>query len=127
MNTLKSAGAIIAGLATVAALSTATDFLLAAVGVFPSITTGEFTTWMYCVALLYRIAYCILGGYITAWLAPRWPMRHVITLAIIGTIAGVAGIVAGISMGHVWYPVTVAVTGFAAVWAGGSLRTKRLY
>jgi hypothetical protein len=126
MNTLKSAGAVVAGLITVAGLSTATDFALAAVGVFPSIVSGTFTPWMYCVAVAYRIAFCILGGYVTAKLAPRWPMRHVIVLGIIGTIAGVAGIVAGVSLGHVWYPVAVAVTGFPAVWFGGYLFTKKM-
>jgi hypothetical protein len=51
-------------------------------------------------------------------------MRHVIVLGIIGTIAGVAGIVAGVTLGHVWYPVAVAVTGFPAVWFGGWLYAK---
>jgi len=124
MDTLKSAGAVAAGLIIVGGLSTATDFVLAAIGFFPSVTTGTFAPWMLGVALAYRIAYTVLGGYVTAVLAPRWPMRHVIVLGILGTIAGVAGVVAGWSLGNLWYPVAIVLTGFPSVWVGGYLRTR---
>ena len=125
-STAKSAGAIIAGLLTVGVLSTATDFALAALGVFPPITDGTFAPWMLGVALAYRMAYTVLGGYVAARLAPRFPMRHAITLGIVGTIAGMAGIAAGWDMPHIWYPILIAVTGFPCTWLGGYLRVNQV-
>jgi hypothetical protein len=124
-STLKSAGAIVAGLVTVGGLSTLTDLALAAVGFFPPITTGTFLPWMFALALFYRVLYAVLGGAVSAALAPRWPMRHAIVLGILGTIAGVGGVVAGWGLGDMWYPVGIAVTAFPAVYLGGYLFNRR--
>jgi hypothetical protein len=72
--------------------------------------------------------FTILGGYITARLAPHKPMKHVAIVGIIGTIAGIAGAITAITMadlGPTWYPIALAVTGFPAVWIGGLLQTRR--
>jgi hypothetical protein len=78
-------------------------------------------------ALTYRTVYTVAGGYITAALAPRAAMRHVVVLACVGTLFGSAGAVAAITMadfGPDWYPILLAVSGFPAVWAGGRLRVR---
>lgn len=55
-------------------------------------------------------------------------MRHVVILGCIGTVFGIAGAVAAITMadlGPNWYPIVLAVTGFPAVWVGGRLQVRR--
>jgi len=66
----------------------------------------------------------VVGGYITASLAPRSPMRHVVVLGIIGFVMAAAGAAAAISMadlGPSWYPIALALTAFPSVWLGGVL------
>jgi hypothetical protein len=48
--------------------------------------------------LSYRIAYTVVGGYITATLAPHSPMRHALALGIGGLAVGAAGAIATIPM-----------------------------
>lgn len=69
-NSLKSIGAVFAGFVAVFILSTVTDFILESLGIFPPVTQGLFITWMLVLALTYRTVYAVLGGYITARLAP---------------------------------------------------------
>jgi hypothetical protein len=123
---IKSILAVFAGFVVVAVLSTATDYVLEAIGIFPQINTGyALEWWMLGIALIYRCAYTVLGGYITAALAPQKPMKHVKILAIIGTIAGFLGIFAGWNLSEHWYPIAIAVTAYPLVWYGGTLRSKR--
>ena len=80
-------------------------------------------------ALSYRTGYTIVGGYLTARLAPRAPMRHVAILGIIGTVMATAGAVVAIrlaDLGPNWYPIALAVTGFPCVCVGGLLSEARL-
>jgi hypothetical protein len=127
MNTfLKSAGAIVVGFITVAGLSTVTDFLLEAIGVLPPVSQeGLFVTWMLMLALSYRLVYTVLGGYVTARLAPESPMKHVWILAGIGQVAGILGVVAGWNLSAHWYPIAIALTAIPCTWLGGWLRTRR--
>lgn len=121
----KSIQAVVAGFVAVVFLSTATDALLESLGIFPPISAqGLFVPWMLAFALLYRMLYTILGGYITAWLAPVNPMRHVWVLAIIGQIGGISGVIAGWNLSAHWYPIAIAVTAIPCVWLGGWLRTR---
>lgn len=124
MNTLKSIWSVLAGFLTVVVLSTATDLIFEGLGVFPPIGQGIFITWMLVLALSYRIIYTVMGGYITAKLAPQNPMKHVTVLAVIGTIAGFIGIFVGWNMSEHWYPIALAVTAFPCTWYGGKLREK---
>lgn len=126
MSTLKSIGAVVAGFAAVAGLSTLTDFLLETVGIFPSTSEGgQLVTWMLLLALAYRMIFTVFGGYVTAYLAPRNPMRHVWVLAVIGQIGGVAGVVVGWNLSAHWYPVAIAVTAIPLVWLGGRIYLMR--
>jgi disulfide bond formation protein DsbB len=76
-------------------------------------------------ALMYRSAYTVLGGYITARLAPKNVMMHVVVLMVLGGIGGVAGAIGGWQLGNHWYPVALAVTGPAFVWLGGVIRMRK--
>jgi len=127
MSTLKSIGAVIAGFLIVVILSTATDTILESLGIFPPPTDGLFVTWMLVLAFAYRTIYTILGGYVTAALAPANPTKHVTILGIIGTIMGCVGIYVGAvlyTLSPMWYPIALAVAAFPSVWFGGKLKTK---
>jgi hypothetical protein len=54
-------------------------------------------------------------------------MRHVIILAVIGTLGGITGVMAtwDLNLGPRWYPIALAVTAFPAVWLGGWLFERR--
>jgi hypothetical protein len=78
-------------------------------------------------ALSYRIVYTVLGGFITARLAPRAPMRHVMVLALIGLAAGIAGAIVATTqdLGPNWYPIAIAATAYPCTWLGGWLGVKK--
>jgi hypothetical protein len=118
----KSIGAVVAGFVIVVVLSVGTDFVLESLGIFPPPTDGFFVTWMLVLALAYRSAYTVLGGYVTAALAPSDPMRHTIILGAIGTVAGAAGAVYGWDLSAHWYPILLTLFALPCTWLGGKLR-----
>jgi hypothetical protein len=120
----KSIGAVLAGFIAVAILSIVSDWVLETLGIFPILGTGVFSTWMLMLALAYRIAYTVLGGYITASLAPTQPMRHAIILGIIGTIAATLGAIVVWDLSEHWYPIALVITALPSTWLGGKLQTK---
>lgn len=121
-NILQSVGAVIVGFVTVAGLSTVTDSLVGYSGAFPAAST----TAMLAFALVYRIVYTVLGGYVTAWLAPGNKMTRVWVLAGIGQLGGIAGVVSGWSLAAHWYPIAIAITAIPSVLIGGWLRTRSI-
>jgi hypothetical protein len=124
MNTLKSIGAVVGGFVIVVILSIATDTILEKLGIFPPPTQGLFVTWMLALAFVYRTIYTVLGGYVTAALAPANPTKHVTILGIIGTVMGCLGVVAGWNLSEHWYPIALAAAAFPSVWLGGKLKTR---
>jgi hypothetical protein len=80
---------------------------------------------MLMLALAYRMIFTVAGGAITAALAPKNPMKHVMILGIIGTVGGIGGIFAGWNLSDHWYPIALAVTAFPCVWLGGKLKTSK--
>ena len=118
----RSVVAVFAGFLTVVVLSLATDQLLHVLHVYPPWGEPMYDTGLNALALSYRIVYTLLGGFITARLAPRAAMRHVMILAIIGLVAGTAGAIGAISAGNLgpnWYPIALAVTAYPVTWLGG--------
>ena len=116
--------AVFVGFLSVAVLSLATDQILHVLEVYPPWGQPMWDPGLNLLALSYRIVYTILGGYITASLAPHSPMRHVLVVGILGLIAGSAGAIVAISvadLGPNWYPIALALTGFPCVWLGGVL------
>jgi uncharacterized membrane protein len=126
-NILRSAGSVLAGFLVVLVLSVATDIVLETAGVFPPPDKpAAYLTWMLALALIYRTAYAIGGGYVTAVLAPERPMNHAIALGLIGLAVAILGTAANwntaVASGA-WYPVALIVLSFPGVWLGGRLRT----
>lgn len=113
--------AVLAGLLVVVILSTATDEAMHATGIIPP--GAMWNPWHNALALAYRCFFAFAGGYATAWHAPRPKTVSVAILGLIGTAAGIAGIIvtAGMNLGPRWYPIAVAVTAFPCVRAGGRL------
>ena len=120
--------AFVAGFATVAVLSTAMDAVMHATGVFPPVGR-PMADGLFVWATVYRVAFTVLGGFVTARLAPHNPMRHVIVLGLFGTLAAIAGTVVtwngGPEFGPKWYPLLLVVTALPCVWAGGVLANGR--
>ena len=116
-----------AGFLTTAVLSVATDAVMHATGVFPP--SGQpMSDQLFVLATAYRVVFTVLGGYVTARLAPSKPMTHVRVLGVIGILAATAGAVAtwnlGPEFGPKWYPILLIVTALPCVWAGGILASS---
>src|SRR5207249_4547073 len=80
----RSVGAVVAGFVVVFVLSVGTDQVLHVLKVYPP--WGEpMAGALYGMATAYRIVYTILGGYITARLAPDAPVRHALRVGRAGT------------------------------------------
>jgi hypothetical protein len=125
MNIAKGIGAILAGFIFIVLSHTGTDFVLEKLGIFPPPAQGFHVTWMVVTATVYRSIYTVIGGYITAVLAPEPRMRYVIILGSIGLVVGTLAAIATIPMklGPAWYPIALAVLALPSVWLGGKLRT----
>lgn len=124
MKTLKSIGAVLAGLVAVFVLSGATDALLEGTGIMKQPFADNGTGFILLV-VLYRQLYVAIGAYITAALAPDKPMKHAMILAGVGFVLGIVG---AIVMWHVpphWYPVSLVVLGWPSAWIGGKLRKPK--
>lgn len=125
MNTLKSIGAVLAGIMVIVVLSTGTDVLLEKLGVFPNAEEGLFITWMLVLAFFYRCVYAVVGGYVTAVFAPNRPLRHGIILGIIGTVVSVFGVIAGWDLSQHWYPIALVITALPCTWLGARLKNNK--
>ncbi|MCU1312241.1 MAG: hypothetical protein JWO20_3366 [Candidatus Angelobacter sp.] len=123
---LRSIGAVFAGFVAIVVLSLGTDQVFHLVKVYPPWNEPMFDPRLNLLALSYRIVYGILGGYITAKLAPRNPMRHALILGSIGLVISTAGAIATIPMnlGPNWYPILLALTALPCAWLGGVLQRR---
>ncbi len=124
---LRSAGAVLAGLLFIIIITTATDALLHATGIFPP--WGQpMSDSLFLLAFAYRVVYGIAGGYLTAQLAPDKPVKHAVVLGVIGFVLSLAGTVAtwnrGPEFGPKWYPIALMLIAIPTAWLGGKLVRK---
>jgi hypothetical protein len=121
----RSVAAVLAGLILNVVLSSATDLLLVAAGVFPPLREfghpASFSDSLLLLALLYRTAYGVLGCYLTARLSPRRPMAHSLALAGIGFFIGVVGAVATWETWTSWYSLAIIAVTLPSGWLGARL------
>ena len=127
-NILRSVGAVLAGLFFVIIITTATDAIMHATGIFPP--WGQpMSDSLFVLALAYRIVYGIVGGYITARLAPGKPVQHAVLLGVVGFVLSLAGAAAtwnrGPEFGPKWYPVALIAIAIPTAWLGGKLVSGR--
>jgi hypothetical protein len=127
VNVLKGIGAILAGMIFIVISHTGTDFVLEKLGIFTPPNEGFHTTWMVVTATIYRCLYTVVGGFITAALAPVPRMPYVMMLGLIGlgtsTLAAIKTIPMG--MAPAWYPIALAITALPCVWLGGLLHRAK--
>jgi len=115
---------IVAGFIAVVVLSFGTDYLLHLVAGFPKL--GEvYTDKQFLWAAIYRTLYGIVGSYVTAAVAPRYPMKHALIGGAIGFILNLLGTVATWnhvpSLGPHWYPLSLLIGTFPTAWLGAQL------
>jgi hypothetical protein len=128
-NILRSFGAVVAGLLIIFALSLGTDVVMHATGIFPPwFQPMAGPLWVF--ALAYRSVYAVLGGYVTARLAPNNPMKHAMLLGVIGVVLSLAGLVstwnAGPEYGPKWYPIALVLSALPCAWLGGKFRERQI-
>jgi len=126
-NILRSVGAVVAGLLVVVIITIATDELLHATGIFPP-WRQPMSDSLFLLAFAYRIVYGIVGGYITARLAPNQPVKHALLLGVVGFVLSLVGAVAtwnrGPEFGPKWYSLALIVIAIPTAWLGGKLVSR---
>ena len=123
----RSTGAVVAGFVAIIVLSLGTDQVLHLLQVYPP-WGQRMAGGLFVLATAYRIVYTVLGGYLTAQLAPQAPVRHALILGLVGLVPGAAGVMFGIAkpeLGPLWYPIALVVTGVPCAWLGGVLHRGR--
>jgi len=125
----RSIGALFAGFVFVVALSLGADVAMHKSGIFPPWGT-PMNGKLFVLATIYRVAFGVVGSYITARLAPNRPMGHAMLGGMIGLALSIMGAVTtwnrGPEFGPHWYPVALAVLALPQSWLGGMLRERQL-
>src|SRR6185436_19916482 len=121
---LRRAGAVLAGLVAIFAVTTATDLVMHVSGVFPPMDAPPMSNALFLLAFAYRLVYDVAGSYLTARLAPDRPMRHALALGAVGLVLSIAGAVAMWDAGPGWYPLAIAASALPSAWLGGRLRER---
>jgi len=122
----RSVAAVVVGFVAVFVLSLGTDQILHIVNFYPPWGQPMYAAGLNFLALSYRVVYTVLGGYITARLAPHAPLRHALILGAIGLALSAAGAIATIplNLGPAWYAIALALTALPGVWLGGVLHQR---
>jgi len=122
----KSLWAVLAGVIFIVAVTTLVDILLHLAGAYPPMDQPLDDAHA-ILATAYRIVIGIIGGALSARLAPAQPMQHAIALGIVGSVLGLVGVVVtwNKELGPHWYPIALAVLALPQCWAGGRLYQMR--
>jgi hypothetical protein len=126
---LRSVGAVLAGLLVNIVVVGALEQVLRATGIFPSM--GQpMADQQWAIALANRVVFAVVGGWLTARLAPAGPMRHVVVLGGIETVLSVLFVLInwnkGPEFGPHWFGISVAITCVPLAVLGGMLGAKRI-
>jgi hypothetical protein len=125
-NTLKSIGAVLAGLVFIGVTHSVIDAILESVGILPKGNLYVSTSLILFV-VFYRAVFSLLGCYLTAKLAPQNPMKHALILGGIGTLLSATGaiVTADMNLGPAWYAWTLVAIALPVAWLGGKLYMLR--
>ena len=118
----RSIWAVIAGVLVIIVATTIVDILLHAIGIRPP-WDQPIDSALALLATSYRVVISVGGAWLTALLAPNRPMKHVLILGYVGTVLGLAGVIAtwNLGLGPRWYPLALVVLAIPQCWAGGRL------
>ena len=122
----RSAWAVVAGVLVGIVVTTVIDILLHVAKVFPPLKQ-PLTDGLALLATSYRVVIGVGCAWLTARLAPRDPMKHVMILGALGAAAALVGVVATwkLGLGPRWYPIALVVLAIPQSWAGGMLYERR--
>jgi MFS-type transporter involved in bile tolerance (Atg22 family) len=125
-NILRSVGAVRAGLVFIGVTHTGTVAILENIGVLPkgNLHVG---TGLILIVIGYRAVLSLIGCYITAFLAPKSPMKHALVLGIVGVLLSTVGAIAtaNMNLGPSWYAWTLVAMSLPIAWLGGKLYELR--
>jgi len=115
--------AILAGIAA-NFLAMPIDAVMHTTGFFPP-AAEDMSDAKYAVALAYRTALAVLGGYVTAHVSPPPKrMSNAKLLGAVGIVMSSAGAYAMWDVGHNWYPLALVVISYPSSSWGGQLYTQ---
>jgi len=119
---MRSFWAVAAGVLFIIIVTTAVDMVLHAINVFPPMNQ-PLDDRLSLIASSYRLVIGVAGGWLTAKLAPRNPMKHAMILGIVGVVLGTVGVIAtwNLGMGPRWYALSLPVLAIPQCWAGGKI------
>jgi hypothetical protein len=121
----RSVGAVLAGLLLNGVLSSATDMLLVAIGVFPPLrdfgNPVAYSDSLLLLALIYRTVFGVLGCYVTARLAASRPMAHALALGGLGVLVGTLGAIAAWDTWTHWYSLAIIAVTLPSSWLGARI------
>jgi hypothetical protein len=121
---LESAVAVLLGLLAIVVLSGVTNEVLYLLGADPAWDEPNSNPGLILLALSYRIAYTVVGGYIAAKLAPYARMRHAWALGVLELAVGGIRAITTFS-GPSWHLVVLALAALPSAWLGGVLQRRR--
>ncbi|HTL12746.1 MAG TPA: hypothetical protein VL588_09680 [Bdellovibrionota bacterium] len=104
----KSILAVVMGVLANFLIAVPIDIGLHAAGIYPPMDQ-PLSDPLCALALSYRLAAAVVGGYLTARMAPRNPMKHAWALGIVGVVLSAAGAAAMWGKGPHWYPLSLVV------------------
>jgi hypothetical protein len=123
-RTLRSIGAVLAGLLFIFIVTTIIDVVMHATGIFPP-WGKPMSDALFGVATAYRIVVSIAGCWIAARLAPYQPMGHALALGAAGVVISAIGTAVtwnkGPEFGPHWYPLLLVVISIPCAWVGGRI------
>jgi hypothetical protein len=79
-----------------------------------------------CANLIYSFAAAMLGGYVTSWIAPSSPLKHVLTLALIVLLLSGLSALQQRGQQPIWYQLTLMAISPLGVLAGGIIRLRTM-
>ena len=124
---LRSIAAVSAGFVLIGTLGFLADTVLQYFGVLPVTGSVRFEDKQSLLALFYHLIFVLIGGYLTAWLAPNRPIGHALVLGALGIVFSSAGLIAILAgdLAPAWYGWALIVFSLPVTWAGGKLFTLR--
>jgi hypothetical protein len=127
MNIPRSIGAVSAGLLTLVVLCVITDALLVKVNLLPSPEAHRPHTLTYLgLVIAYCTVYTLIGGYVTARLAPIRPAAHAVVMGMIGMAVSTLGTMHNWQIGDGWNAITLVMEGLPLSYIGALLWTQWL-
>lgn len=125
---LRSVGAVLAGVLVNIVVVGAVDASLRAAGIYPPMFQ-PMADHQWALALATRLVFAVVGGFVTARLAPAGPVRHALVLGGIETLLSVPFVLVNWhkpEFGPHWFAISVVIACLPLAAIGGVLCTKRV-